>query len=98
MTAAEYKQIAHEAVQEAMQMETKWHLDKRVPLALIFALLVQTSGAFWWASNIDSRVAELEKDYSESIVLSERVVRLEEQMKITNTLLQEIRDTLKNNK
>lgn len=27
-----------------------WHLDKRVPLALIGALLIQTAGIVWWAS------------------------------------------------
>lgn len=33
-----------------------WHLDKRVPIALIFALLAQTGGIVWWASGLSSRV------------------------------------------
>ena len=33
-----------------------WHLDKRVPLALILALLVQTAGMVWWAATLSSRV------------------------------------------
>lgn len=37
-----------------------WHLDKRIPLALIGAILVQTGAAFWWASSINERVASLE--------------------------------------
>lgn len=36
--------------------DKQWHLDKRVPVALIFALLVQTAGAFWWAASIQERV------------------------------------------
>ena len=32
-----------------------WHLDKRVPLALIFAILLQTVGIVWWAASIDAR-------------------------------------------
>lgn len=36
-----------------------WHLDKRVPVAIIFALLVQTAGAVWWASAMSSNVASL---------------------------------------
>lgn len=37
-----------------------WHLDKRVPLAFILALLIQTGGFVWYASKLDSRVAEQE--------------------------------------
>lgn len=37
-----------------------WHLDKRIPLALIGAILVQTGAAFWWASSINERVTSLE--------------------------------------
>jgi hypothetical protein len=34
----------------------QWHLDKRVPVAIIFAIFMQTAGAIWWASSIQSRV------------------------------------------
>lgn len=37
-----------------------WHLDKRVPVAIIFALLVQSAGVIWWASNMASRQSVLE--------------------------------------
>lgn len=36
-----------------------WHLDKRVPIALILALCIQTVGAVWWAATITSTVGEL---------------------------------------
>jgi hypothetical protein len=36
-----------------------WHLDKRVPVAIIFALLIQTAGAVWWASAMTSNIAAL---------------------------------------
>lgn len=38
-----------------------WHLDKKVPLALIFTILAQTAMAFWWASSVNERVAILER-------------------------------------
>lgn len=41
--------------------DTSWHLDKRVPIALICTLLAQTFILGWWTSRIDSRVASLEK-------------------------------------
>lgn len=34
-----------------------WHMDKRVPVALIVAIAIQTAGAIWWASSINERVA-----------------------------------------
>lgn len=38
-----------------------WHLDKRVPMALIFAIVLQTAGAFWWASKVDATQAAMDK-------------------------------------
>ena len=39
----------------------QWHLDKRVPVAIIFAIFMQTAGAIWWASSIQSRVSSNER-------------------------------------
>lgn len=33
-----------------------WHLDKRIPIALIFTLIVQSAGLVWWVSNIVHRL------------------------------------------
>ncbi len=54
-TATEISQSSH------------WHLDKRVPLAIIFTLAVQTGGLIWGAAKIDARLDETER----------RVIRLE---------------------
>lgn len=37
-----------------------WHLDKRIPIALIMSILMQTGAAFWWASSVSERVTSLE--------------------------------------
>lgn len=37
-----------------------WHLDKRVPLALILTIFIQTATVVWWASGVNARVAQLE--------------------------------------
>lgn len=47
-------------------MSESWHLDKRVPLALMFALAVQTGGALWWAASISAEVASVVKDTTEN--------------------------------
>lgn len=43
-----------------------WHLDKKVPLALIFAIAMQTAGALIWASKVDTTVASVVEDVSEN--------------------------------
>ena len=40
--------------------DQSWHFDKRIPLAMIGAILIQTGGAFWWASSVNERVGALE--------------------------------------
>ena len=41
---------------------SSWHLDKRIPITLVVMILMQTGAGFWWASKIDSRMTEIEKD------------------------------------
>lgn len=35
---------------------TAWHLDKRIPIAMIFTIIIQTGVAVWWVSNLSHRV------------------------------------------
>lgn len=39
----------------------QWHLDKRVPIALIFAIMIQSAGGVWWASAMNERMAQVER-------------------------------------
>lgn len=40
--------------------EASWHLDKRIPVALILVLLGQGAVGVWWMSALSSRVTLLE--------------------------------------
>lgn len=44
--------------------EEPWHLDRRVPVALIFAILMQTIGIVWWAATIGAEVEQLKSNDS----------------------------------
>lgn len=62
----------------------KWIIDKHIPLAFIFAVIVQTGGAFWWASAISSAVNQNAKDIEIAKIQimqnqkqTERIIRLE---------------------
>jgi len=43
---------------EQRSNESKWHLDKRVNVSIVFAMLSLASGFTAWAVTIDSRIAE----------------------------------------
>lgn len=51
-----------------------WHFDKKVPLALIGTLIVQTFAMVWWASGIHHRVATVE---AMQLVLASRTTAIE---------------------
>jgi Tfp pilus assembly protein PilO len=44
-----------------MKQDGSWHLDKRVPVALILALLVQFAGGIWFISSLAKDVATHER-------------------------------------
>lgn len=60
-----------------------WHLDKRVPIALIVSLAIQTAGMVWWAASITGRVDNLAQTSEEmrASKTSERLPVLEEQIR-----------------
>ena len=41
--------------------DDQWHLDRRVPIALIIALVIQSAGGVWWASAMNERMAQVER-------------------------------------
>lgn len=57
-----------------------WHLDKRVPIALIFTIAAQTMAIVWWAATASARLDQLERQVNLSAPQAERVIRLEAKM------------------
>lgn len=68
-----------------------WHLDKKVPIALIFTILAQTGAALWWAAGVNARVEQLERQVVGSAPHIERIVRLETKMDAIFSTLAEIK-------
>ena len=68
--------------------EDHWHVDRKIPLALILTLAMQTLTAIWWAANVNARLATVEVTAAASREVSERITRLEVQQ-------QEIREDLR---
>ncbi len=62
------------------EYENKWHLDKKVPIALICTIVGQTVIFIWGASNLWTRVGELERQQLAAVPRLESVIRLETKM------------------
>jgi hypothetical protein len=70
------------------QSDSRWHWDKKVPIALIgtfvISMAVQGLTAAWWASKADSRIEFLEKAHAaagpQTANQGERLTRVEEKL------------------
>ena len=71
-----------------------WHLDRRVPIALIIAICFQTGGLVWWASNISERVAALERSRESLAPQADRLTRVEVKIEGVQTGIEEIKQIL----
>lgn len=63
---------------------------RKIPVALIAALLVQTIGGLVWAGGAAARIATLEQRVGEQRLVAERLARLEEQGVATRAAVERI--------
>jgi hypothetical protein len=75
--------------------DRQWHLDKTVPLALIITIIGQTMIAAWCASNLWTRVTELERQTQVAAPQFERIIRLEAKVDGITSSLSEIKTLIK---
>jgi hypothetical protein len=71
--------------------DRQWHLDKKVPLALIMTIVGQTIVAAWGASNLWTRVGELERQMQVAAPQFERIIRVETKVDAITGSLSEIK-------
>lgn len=60
-----------------MATENHWHLDKRVPIALILTVIVQTAMMGVWVGSIQARVDTNERAIAAGADTAERLARIE---------------------
>jgi len=75
--------------------EAAWVLDRRVPLAVILTIAMQTGAALLWAGAAAERLTALEARTERIGELVERTARLEEQTKAANASLARIEERLR---
>lgn len=82
--------------------DEQWHLDKKVPISIIGAMLFQAAIAVWFASKLDARVGIIEEKLieqttinrrqdSEIHAIDNRLARIEERQISTVELLKDLK-------
>lgn len=61
-------------------IQNRWQLERKIPLGIIIAIILQTLTAIWWAAKLDSRVVMQENWFQKNQHLAEKVFRLEERL------------------
>ena len=89
------------------QILQHWHLDKKVPIALIFAIFLQAVAVVWWGSGINASIDEHARALQslhaaeqvrirDERVLEGRLSRMEAQLSSINSSLARIESRLTN--
>ena len=82
---------------QVMQKE-EWHLDKKVPIGIVLALVVQTVSFFVvatsWKTSVDGRLERLEEIVSDNKSQGDRIIILEQQLTFIAASLKRIEDRL----
>lgn len=84
-----------------------FHVDKRIPVALIVAMLAQTAGVVWWAATLQAAQAQAQREDQRAELrldrveaagddVKTRVIRIEEKLEGQDDVLQQILRSVEN--
>lgn len=82
------------SVSKEERRDKVWHLEKGIPIATLLAMVLQTAAVVWWASGIDSRVAALEKNNSNTAWQAEKIIRMDEKLNGVQISISELKTVL----
>lgn len=74
-----------------MEEHEHWSVDRRVPLAMIFAIALQTAGIVWWGASTSERLAALEKRMETTRPQGDRLTRVEVKLETMQEGITEIK-------
>lgn len=64
-----------------MTTDNGWHLDKKVPIGIIIAIIIQTFSLGWFVARMESRITALEISQSQRADERDRLITMEERLK-----------------
>lgn len=78
-----------------MEEKESWHLDKKVPIVIILAIVGQTFGAIWFAAKMDARLSAVEQFRDDSKGVATRLVVVETQISTIQADVKDIAEILR---
>lgn len=97
LTILDLSTLGASNMDQEMQKE-EWHLDKKVPIGIIIALIIQTIAFFTvataWKTTVDNRIGRLEEIVANNSNQGERIIILEQQLKFIVESLNRIEQKL----
>lgn len=67
-----------------------WHVGKEIPLAMLFAIVLQSFGAIWWAATLSAKLDDL--SYQVAALSAEKYTKTDAE-KDQRYLMQRINDS-----
>lgn len=80
---------------EMQEVAQHWHLDKRVPVALIVAMCIQTAGIVWWGATTTERLSNLERRVEATSPQADRLTRVEVKLDNIADSIAEIKQSIR---
>lgn len=75
--------------------DSNWHLDRKVPVAIIVALMMQTGGFVWWAATASERLNALERKVDMAAPQADRLTKVETRLEAVQDGIGEIKFLLR---
>lgn len=75
--------------------DSSWHLDRKVPVAIIIAILGQTGGVIWWGATATERLSALERKVESAAPQAERLTKVETRLEAVQDGISEIKSILR---
>lgn len=91
---------------QSISKEDGWHLDRKVTISMILALLMNAAGSIWWAASLNSMVTEHNHRLdrldnavvtlnAQQVNLGQDLARIQESLKYQTEMLKELREDMK---
>lgn len=78
-----------------MADDNQWHLDKKVPISLIMAIVMQTGGFAWWGAAQSEKVAVLKERLDAIAPQADRLTRVEVNIETIKDSLADIKSLIR---
>lgn len=75
--------------------DSSWHLDRKVPVAIILTLMMQTAGIVWWGATASERLNALERKVDVAAPQADRLTKVETRLEAVQEGISEIKFILR---